>query len=495
MKLLLTVIATILFPVLLHAQQPPYVYDLIAGPQNSWPAPPVAYKNKLVTYVKFPGDTINYLTFIDIATGNVKVDTFVSNSKLRSCIVMNGDLYFVGLNVAKAAFGIYSEFWKYDDNGKHKQLTSQSRGLGSTIENLTVLNNKIYFGGYGLLNMSVYPVIETGKMFVCDPTKQNADMCIPSSSSIPQLKEITAFKNKIYFTGSHTTVTGNEVWCYNPATGVTDVLADLNPGTKNSWPYGLKVIGDKLYFVATTDANGYELYEYDGTNPVQRVTDINPGKGAGVEGSFTSYNNSIYLGANDGKTKGMYKYDATTKNVKLVYSSPDFAGLSMIQAHDGKLFFNAADLSFNYKPWKYDGVNTPEMIADKVFGGPIIGTVSASISYNGNFFFSAVSSAHGYEIYRYAEPTTGIPNQSQVSVNVTVYPNPTREKVYFKLETNEPVNICISDITGRSVYRTHKTEGTQTIEVPADNFASGTYYYSVLSTEGALLNVGKLVKE
>ena len=63
------------------------------------------------------------------------------------------------------------------------------------------------------------------------------------------------------------------------------MLVDLNAGPNSSWPDDLTVVGDTLFFAATTATAGYELWKTDGTpEGTVMVTDLQPG----AAGSFPS---------------------------------------------------------------------------------------------------------------------------------------------------------------------------------------------------------------
>ena len=85
------------------------------------------------------------------------------------------------------------------------------------------------------------------------------------------------------------------------------LLTDFNPGPDNSYPFGITVIGDTLYFSAETQAPVYSLdfYKYDGTN----VTQI-PGVNWGAD--LFAFQNSIYFrGDRDDVGRELFRTDGT----------------------------------------------------------------------------------------------------------------------------------------------------------------------------------------
>ena len=72
---------------------------------------------------------------------------------------------------------------------------------------------------------------------------------------------LTVLHGSLYFTGNDGS-TGDELWKYDPATGVTTQVADINDGPDDAFSLvdvRSAILDGKLYFVAD-DGNGYELW-------------------------------------------------------------------------------------------------------------------------------------------------------------------------------------------------------------------------------------------
>ena len=71
---------------------------------------------------------------------------------------------------------------------------------------------------------------------------------------------------------------GRELWAYGIENGTTWMVADINPGSDCHPGYFREtVIGDSIYFGATTPNYGFEMWSHNTvTGITQRVTDINP---------------------------------------------------------------------------------------------------------------------------------------------------------------------------------------------------------------------------
>ena len=95
------------------------------------------------------------------------------------------------------------------------------------------------------------------------------------------------------------------------------MVADINP-SGSSMPAYLTVFSNKLYFRAYDGTNGYELWNYDGTNALSMVADINSGSGSSDLAFLTVFNNELYFNAGDGThTYELWKYSPQTT---IIYS-------------------------------------------------------------------------------------------------------------------------------------------------------------------------------
>lgn len=68
----------------------------------------------------------------------------------------------------------------------------------------------------------------------------------------------------MFFTAS-TDTSGEELWISDGTPGGTRMVADIAPGAESSDPKWLTVVGDKVFFSASTPDEGAELWVSDGT--------------------------------------------------------------------------------------------------------------------------------------------------------------------------------------------------------------------------------------
>ena len=145
----------------------------------------------------------------------------------------------------------------------------------------------------------------------------------PKDSFIGNLIE---FNNKLYFTASDEE-NGNELWVSDGTTEGTQLLIDIDPSTDNygnansSAPESLTEFNGKLYFSADDGETGRELWVSDGTaEGTELLLDIVPGiseYGYAYSSDiryFTELNGKLYFRADDGKTGDeLWVTDGTTR--------------------------------------------------------------------------------------------------------------------------------------------------------------------------------------
>ncbi len=164
------------------------------------------------------------------------------------------------------------EVWLYDPDanggaGNVIRRTGQFDGvLPENAGNMVSLDGKLYFAG----NTS-----DAGnELWVYDPAGNNGrgtlarltDIAVGTDSSNP--KYLTAFNGKLYFQASDRTAatgdveSGEELWVYDPKTGMAEMFIDHTPDMGSSAPADLTVVGDTLIYSAFDARYGRELFAY-----------------------------------------------------------------------------------------------------------------------------------------------------------------------------------------------------------------------------------------
>lgn len=96
---------------------------------------------------------------------------------------------------------------------------------------------------------------------------------------------------------------------------ITDFVS--KSGDKSAFPFGFFEFNQKLYFLATSESTGLEMWVLNGNeNEPSLLKDINPGKNSSIKPSFSEasviINNTLYFIASDGSSAGeIWKTDGT----------------------------------------------------------------------------------------------------------------------------------------------------------------------------------------
>jgi hypothetical protein len=89
--------------------------------------------------------------------------------------------------------------------------------------------------------------------------------------------------------------------------------------------------------------------------------------------------------------------------------------------------------------------------------------------------------------------TTGIPENTSVSIAATVYPNPSSSAtINFRINNENTARLLIYDSIGK-LNRELSVEGTDHVVLSTSILAKGIYIYKTIDKEGTLLSTGKFV--
>ncbi|WP_020567837.1 ELWxxDGT repeat protein [Neolewinella persica] len=118
-----------------------------------------------------------------------------------------------------------------------------------------------------------------------------------TSSSSP--KEFAMLNGKLYFSASSDSL-GTELFVTDGTTEGTELFKDLLEGSSSGSPANITVFNDKLYFSANTDTLGSELWVSDGTSEGTRLlADVNPGTDGSFIRNFVEFKDRLYFSAAD----------------------------------------------------------------------------------------------------------------------------------------------------------------------------------------------------
>jgi ELWxxDGT repeat protein len=480
------------------------VQDIYPGSQSSSPIWLTSFNNRLVFFAKDSLHGVELWSYNGSTAPSLVADIYPGTNGSsgppvllwRKMVAINNILYF---HADDSVHG--RELFKW--NGVTQPVIAKdvfpgSGGASSYPDYLVAHNNVLFFTAtmqnYGKELVAYDPVADTVVLA--------ADIYPGTTGS--SVAYTVVFNNKIYFSAKNASI-GTELFEYDP---VTKMLNSFNiaAGTKNSNPESLVVIGSKLYFSADDSVYGRELYAFDGINPPVRLTDMWPGNGHGVNSYAVAnviggLNGMVYFfGTTNASGTQLFRHDTSSGQTTLVYKLTILGpktGYGLTNYAD-KLYFGATTLVNGIELWSYDGVHDPVIAADINTGGSA-STPTGFTVFNGGLYFAATTTTGGTELYKFLDTTSTIQNVG-FNGDVTVYPNPTTDKlnIELSLKATEKLIIKLTDITGREVYATGSTNypaAKTTVVIPMKSLSTGTYFYHVRNEQGRTYMSGKVVKE
>jgi len=290
----------------------------------------------------------------------------VNSSSPSNFVEFNDKLYFSANNGENG-----NELYVTDGTAEGTQLVSDLRPgednygnvNGAYPSDLVEFNDKLYFtanNGENGNELYVSDGTGSGTKLLVD-LRTGEDIFGNTYGSYPG--NFLEFNGKLYFSANNGE-NGGELYVTDGTAGGTELLVDIYPGENNygningSDPSNLVEFNDKIYFSASNEENGVELFVSDGTaEGTQVVADINLNKDSSgfSYGSSPSdlvvFNDKLYFTANDGENGGeLYVSDGTAVGTQLVadlypglsnYSSPNSSSPSGLTVVGDELFFSA----------------------------------------------------------------------------------------------------------------------------------------------------------
>lgn len=192
--------------------------------------------------------------------------------------------------------------------------------------------------------------------------------------------QFTEMNGKIYFNAS-TEENGAELWVTDGTEAGTYMVKDINPYGPNgsefdSNPIDLTVYNNELYFQAANTLTGRELWKSDGTEAgTVLVKNIYPEDGMGAAESsdpygFVEFNGELFFVAKDStnSASGLWKTDGTeagTVRLGTVYV-PNFSFSDPVVFGDAVYFSGSVDIINDRELWKSDGTQNGTVLVKDI---------------------------------------------------------------------------------------------------------------------------------
>ncbi len=180
-------------------------------------------------------------------------------------------------------------------------------------------------------------------------------------------------------------------------------VLDVAPGAASSNPGNFLVINDTLFFTATTQANGTELWKTDGTVAgTVLVNDIVPGASSSTPSNLTNVNGTLFFSVSISGSDELWKSDGTssgTVRIKSQLNTDSGSHPNSFANLNGTLLF-----STNRQLWRSDGTESGTVVVD----APINWLERLTVV-GDSVFFAAIKSDNstGRELWKTDGTSTG----------------------------------------------------------------------------------------
>ena len=296
------------------ANAPIMIKDMIAGQNSGSPTYLTSFNNRLY-FAASDSTTPSGAELFEYnhLNGQVVKRSDILQAKLYSGITsvsnFDGRIVFTAFNDLTGA-----EVFLYDPNVKQSWMLSNIApdNLDAYPGNYTVLNGKLYFtatDGQNGMQLYIYDGIYA-------PNRISA---LDSAGIHPSGLEgiMTVFNNQLYFSTAQ-----NTIHAYNPITGT---ISDVKHNTESytTLPHYFVVNKNKLYFSATGNLSGSEIWSCDTMNNINAITNMPDDNSFPAE--LICIVNSIYFSAGGINGRELYKVTDSATTIRTLTANTEVA--------------------------------------------------------------------------------------------------------------------------------------------------------------------------
>jgi len=395
------------------------------------------------------------VTVLDI---NPTGDSYALNDHNHDGVAFNGGLLFAANDGTHGR-----ELYTSDGTVAGTTFVKDINPTGdSSIDYIVATGNTAYFqanDGTNGLELWKSDGTEAGTVIV-----ENIN---PSDDSYPEY--LTTVGSTLYFAADDGS-NGFELWKSDGTAAGTVMVKNINP-TGSSSPRQLYAAGSTLYFTADDGTHDPELWKSDGTEAgTVMVKDILsrsvPGGGSDLRG-FAQMGSDVYFTATD-DTHGteLWRSDGTeagTVMVKDINPTSD-SGPGDFVSIGSTLYFSADDVTLTNGLWKSDGTEAGTVKVKDLYP-------SYSTALGNTLYFRANVGPNGRELYKSDGTEAGTVMVKDINPTGDSYPSfLTRHGDLLYLQASDGVNgkeMYVSDGTEAGTMRIPGPSGSGYIDCPS----------------------------
>ncbi len=279
-------------------------------------------------------------------------------------------------------------------------------------------------------------------------------------------QNITKGITKIYFSANNG-IDSEELWVHDMATNETRLVKDISSNASGIDNYSIFLtVDDILYFTASLNALGVELWRSDGTESgTYLIKDFGDFVGYNAITSLTYYNGNIFFAAYNNTVGSELWVSDGTSNGTVLFKDINIGELSSYPSNffefNGYLYFIAEDVTNGRELWKSDGTLTGTNLFKDISPGNNSGVLGNVIKMNSNFYFYAWDNGpNGYELWKSDGTTAGttlfkdiIPGV--ISSNNKLYGAATNSYFIFEVVSNIGTELwkCDGTVAGTTLLK------------------------------------------